>query len=261
MAAFKCMTFGRGMMTTLLGLSPIAGVDSYTVFVPWTESAIKGEAIDFNWDVPDGPSILRRYLEFMSSVVDKIAGSTLLHDHTIACSQINTPVKAAGSRNVNWTARMGIEKYCTVFGDYHCKYVAWVPGSSFFTKLYCQDVLWNHIGTDDQTPMFVPRPFKNGVGTWISLFEKQYDRPQRLALDVAALELVESNNGDSRLTALPAGGMGEQPALGSASVLSSNKPSCAQFKAHNDNNPLLSWPPSTFSTGQQRMVPGAALLS
>jgi hypothetical protein len=235
-AAFKGMSFGRGMMATLLDLPPIAGVNSYTVFVSWTEAAIKGEAVDFNWDVPDGPSILRRYLEFMSSVVAKIAGSTLRHDHDIACTQINTAVKAAGSRNVNWTAKMGFEKYCAAFGDYHCKCIAWVSGSSFFAKLYCEDLLWNHIGTDGQMPMFVLRFFKNGVGTWISLFEKQYDRPQRLALDVAALGLVESNNGGPGLAALPAGKMGEQPAVGSASVLSSTEPNRTQFRAHNGTN-------------------------
>ena len=89
--------------------------------------------------------------------------------------------------------------------------------------------------------MFVLRFFKNGVGTWISLFEKQYDRPQRLALDVhvAALELVESNNGGSKLAALPAGRMGEQPALGSASVLSSKKPTRNEFRNHNSTNDEL----------------------
>ena len=136
----------------------------------------------------------------------------------------------------SWTARMGFEKYCAAFGDYHCKCIAWVSGSSFFAKLYCEDLLWNHIGTDGQMPMFVLRFFKNGVGTWISLFEKQYDRPQRLALDVAALGLVESNNGGPGLAALPAGKMGEQPALGSASVLSSTEPNRTQFRAHNGTN-------------------------
>ena len=172
-----------------------------------------------------------RYLEFMTTVIGKVAGSTLHDDHIKACTQINTAVKAAGSRNVNWTARRGFEKYCAAFGDYHCKCVAWVSGSSFFGKLYGEDLLWNHIGTDGQMPMFVLRFFKNGVGTWISMFEKQYDRPQRLALDVAALGLVESNNGGPRMAALPAGRMGEKPALGSASVLSSAKVTRPEFKS------------------------------
>lgn len=175
----------------------------------------------------------------MTSVIDKIARSTLHGHHVKACTQINTAVNTAGSRSVNWTARRGFEKYCAAFGDYHCKCVAWVSGSSFFSKLYGEDLLWNHIGTDGQMPMSVLRFFKNGVGTLISLFEKQYDRPQRLALDVAALELVESHNGGSKMAALPAGRLGEQTALGSATVFSSTKPERAAFKANSGTNEEL----------------------
>ena len=238
-AAFKGMSFGRGMMASLADLSPIAGVNSYIVYASWIEAAIKGESVDFDWDVPDGPSILKRYLEFMTTVIGKVAGSTLHGDHIKACTQINTAVRAAGSLNVNWMARRGFEKYSAAFGDYHCKCVAWVSGNSFFGKLYGEDLLWNHIGTDGQMPMFVLRFFKDGVGTWISMFEKQYDRPQRLALDVAALGLVESNNGGPRMAAIPAGRMGEKPTLGSASVLSSAKVTRPEFKAHNTTNDQL----------------------
>ena len=87
--------------------------------------------------------------------------------------------------------------------------------------------------------MFVLRFFKVGVGTWISLFKKQYDRPQRLALDVAALELVESNNGGSKIATLPTGRMGEQTALGSATVFSSKKPERTAFKANDGTNEEL----------------------
>ena len=86
-------------------------------------------SLDFDWDVPDGPSILRRYLEFMSTVVDKISGSAPHEDHAKACTQINTAVKAAGSRSVNWTVGRGFEKYCAAFGDYHCKCVTSTLGA------------------------------------------------------------------------------------------------------------------------------------
>ena len=70
-------------------------------------------------------------------------------------------------------------------------------------------MLWNHIGTDGQMSMSVLRFFKNSFVIWTSLFEKQYDRPQRRALDVAALELVESNSGGSKMAALPVDRMGK----------------------------------------------------
>ena len=53
----------------------------------------------------------------MTTVIDKVAGSTLHGGHTRACTKINTAVKAADSRSVNWTARGDFKKYCAAFGD------------------------------------------------------------------------------------------------------------------------------------------------
>ena len=237
-AAFKGPHFGRGLMASVADLLPAAGVNSYTMYIEWTETIIKGDTAEIDWDVPDGPSILKRYLEFMCVVMEKVPGSTLARDHSRACIQINTAVKAAGSQSVNWMTRKAFEKYAAALGSYHSMCIAWVSGSKFFNKLYGEDLLWNHIGTDGQMPMFVLRYFKDGVGTWISLLDKQYDRPQRLAIDAAALELVESNN-SSRGAGLPMGRMGQQPALGSAAVLSSKKMERRDFVKHNSGNDVL----------------------
>ena len=43
-ADFKGMSFGRGMMATLIDLPPTVGGNSYTAYVSWTEAAIKGES-------------------------------------------------------------------------------------------------------------------------------------------------------------------------------------------------------------------------
>ena len=190
LAAFKAMNFGEGLMAQIQDLIPSAGVELFGTFIQWTKEALKGKTPKVDWNAPDAASTFAKYLDFMELLIRKTAGPTFADDHKGVKTILMTAIKAAGRNNVNWSTQMAFKKYCSTMAWYHNMCIAWVSESPFFYDLYGEDVLWNHIGTDAQMPKFVIRYMKNNRGVFIKLLDVKYDRPARLALQHAAMELA-----------------------------------------------------------------------